>query len=124
MILIKDESFHDARWKLPGGGIEAADAGIVAAAIREAREETGMEFAPEEMTLRCDQRRANGTYYPYLCLAQVSEEKLDSHQKVADENGRPIRVADFERDEVPTMLDLLERHRQFIQNVEGNRLPE
>lgn len=119
MILVKDESFTDARWKLPGGGIEESDGGIVVAAIREAREETGMDLAPEEIMLCSNQRRTkDGTYYPYLCLAQVPEEKLDTHPKVADENGKPIRVADFPRAEVSMMVDLLERHRGFVKALE------
>lgn len=119
IVLVKDEAFVDARWKLPGGGIEPTDGGIVAAAIREAREETGMDLAPKEIMLCSNQRRAkDGTYYPYLCLAQVSEEKLDTHQKIADENGKPIRVADFRRAEVSMMVDLLERHRGFVKALE------
>ena len=118
IILVKDGR-PNALWKLPGGTIEEKDAGIIAAAIREADEETGIKLLPEEVMLCANQRRAkDGKYYPYLCLAQVSEEKLESRLKVADEDGKPIWTAIFDRTEVPAMLDLLNRHRGFINALE------
>ena len=35
-------------WVPPGGGVEAGDAGMVDAALRELREETGVAVRPEE----------------------------------------------------------------------------
>lgn len=119
-LLVKDPSFRDALWKLPGGGIEPDDADIIAAAIRESREETGIQLLPKEVELRSEQRRTNGAYYPYFCVARVSERKLNARFKIANENGRPIMTGIFERMEVPTMRDMLERHRFFIREIEGS----
>lgn len=121
ILLVMDESKHNPRWKLPGGGIEQKRDGgsIIAAAIRETSEEAGIELSPEEVVLCANQRRAkDGTYYPYLCLAQVTEERLETRYKLGDEDGKPIKTALFERGEVPMMLDLLERHRGFIKALE------
>lgn len=118
-VLIKDKSKQNALWKLPGGGIEISDKTVVAAAIREVEEEIGIKLLRDEVFLMTEQRRENGTYYPYFCIARVSEEKLNTRKKVGDEDGKPLMVADFERAEIPTMLDLLERHRPFIQEIEG-----
>ncbi len=118
MILIKDGR-PNALWKLPGGGIETSDEDVIAAAIREDAEETGIKLEREEVVLCAEQRRTEeGVYYPYFCLAQVSEEKLDTRFKSGDENGKPIKVTAFDRTEVPTMVDLLERHRFFIKALE------
>ncbi len=117
-VLIKDKSKQNALWKLPGGGIEESDRDIIAAAIREVLEETGIVLSREEITLVAEQKRENGMYYPYFCVACVSEKKLDTREKVGDEDGKRIMVSDFERTEVPTMLDLLERHRPFIREAE------
>ncbi len=118
MILVKDGR-RNALWKLPGGGIETGDKDVIAAAIRENAEETGIKLEREEVIPCAEQRRTEeGVYYPYFYLAQVSEEKLDTRLEIADENGQPIRVAAFNRGEVPTMVDLLERHRSFIRAVE------
>ena len=35
-------------WVPPGGGVEAGDAGMIDAAVRELREETGVVVGPEE----------------------------------------------------------------------------
>lgn len=118
IVLVKDLSRQDALYKLPGGTIEVSDESVEAAAAREVFEETGIFLDDAEVELIVEQRRDGRTYYPYFCIAQVSEEKFDSRKKVGDEDGKPIEVAAFDRAEVPTMLDLLERHRAFIQAIE------
>ncbi len=119
VILVKDPSKPNALWKLPGGGVEVSDGNVIAAAIREVFEETGIALTREEFRITFEQRRVNGVYYPHFCVARVSEEKLDTRKKIGDEDGKSLMVADFGRDEVPTMLDLLERHRPFIQEIEA-----
>jgi len=118
-VLVREERRRDAQWKLPGGRIEPADGGVIAAAIREVEEETGIRLLPEELTLLYSERRTNGVYFPYFCTASISEEKLDTRLPIADENGKPMRTGVFSRAEIPTMPDLLERHRPFIWEVEG-----
>ena len=132
-VLVIDESFTDAHWKLPCGGVEDWDGGsavaaitdaaeqtkarIIAAAIREAREETGgIELVPAEITLVEEQARVSGFYYPHFCVACVSEEKLDTHRDIGDEDGKKLTVADFYRGEMQQKI--LERHRTFVKRVE------
>lgn len=118
ILLVRDRSRPNALYKLPGGTIEASDGSIEAAAAREVFEETGIILAFSEVELIIEQQRDGRTYYPYFCIAQVSEEKFDSRERVGDEDGKPIEIAVFARPEVPTMLDLLERHRHFIKAIE------
>ena len=118
IVLVRDPSRPNALYKLPGGTVESFDESVEAAAAREVLEETGIILALAEVELILEQRHEGRTYYPYFCIVQVSEEKLDSHKKIGDEDGKRIEVAVFDRSEVPTMVDLLERHRPFIRAIE------
>ena len=117
MLLVK-ESRPQELWKLPGGKIEKSDRDIIAAAIREVLEETGIQLFSEEVKLWSKQRRVDGIYYPYFCVAWVSEEKLETRLNITKENGQQIKTGLFDREEVSMMMDLLDRHRSFIQEVE------
>lgn len=131
-VLVIDESFADAKWKLPCGGIEDWDGGsavaaiidetertkarVIAAAIREVLEETGgIKLDPAEVTLVEEQKRVNGVYYPYFCVAVVSEKKLEMHRDIGDEDGKRLTVAAFSRHGRP---GILERHRPFVRRIE------
>ncbi|MCX6787666.1 MAG: NUDIX domain-containing protein [Candidatus Kaiserbacteria bacterium] len=115
ILLIRDKWFETPYWKLPGGGIESIDADIIAAAIREIEEEVGMRLVRAEVAVcSTDWRDEQKIYHPHFCIARVTEEKLDMHLKIGDENGRPLMVATFEKNEVPTMGDLLDQHRPFV----------
>lgn len=114
MVLVKDKRFPCPRWKLPGGGIEPTDIDVISAAIRECQEETGLSLALNEVSLHSTQIRKNGSYRPHLCIAEVTEEKLDTRVKIGNEDGRDIMVGAFDRDEVPTMVDLLQVHRGLV----------
>ncbi|MFA6408236.1 MAG: NUDIX domain-containing protein [Candidatus Paceibacterota bacterium] len=120
VLLVKDESKHDPLWKLPGGSVESDDADIIAAAIRETKEETGIQLLPGELRLLLKARSESGVYYPNFFVAHVSEDKLDTRAKVAYESGdpsQPMKVGVFNREEVPMMPDLLERHRRALQQA-------
>ncbi len=114
MVLVKDKRFEDPYWKLPGGGIESTDANVIAAAIRECRQETGIHLLPTEVLFHFENWREDGAYRPHFCIARVTEAKLDTRLKFGDENGHTIMVAAFERFEVPEMPDLLAPHRFFV----------
>jgi 8-oxo-dGTP pyrophosphatase MutT (NUDIX family) len=117
---VKDESKHDPLWKLPGGSVESDDADIIAAAIRETKEETGIQLLPGELRLLLKARSESGVYYPNFFVAHVSEDKLDTRAKVAYESGdpsQPMKVGVFNREEVSMMPDLLERHRRVLQQA-------
>ncbi|MFA6279062.1 MAG: NUDIX domain-containing protein [Candidatus Paceibacterota bacterium] len=121
-LLVIDESKCNPLWKIPGGTIELTDEGVIAAATRESFEETGVQLLPEEVVLFSKEKRRDGIYYPHLCVASVSEEKLDTRARVtyeSGENDRPLKTGVLNRAEVPVMLDLLERHRHFVHEVEG-----
>lgn len=121
MLLVKDPSFEDAFWKLPGGSIETGDEDATTAAIREAEEETGIKILEAEMELISAEQKecALGKYHPFLFLARVSEEKLDTRLPIADENGEPMKTEVFKRMQVSTMRGLLEKHRDLVCEAEG-----
>ena len=118
MLLVKDETFPDAFWKLPGGSVERGDSDAVAAVIREAKEETGIQLLTEEIELVLEQEEIRGRYRPSLYLARVSEEKLDTRLPIADENGHPMKTEVFKRMQVSTMRGLLEKHRVLVCEAE------
>lgn len=120
-LLVKDKSKHNPLWKLPGGSIEESDASPMAAAIREAREETGVQLLPCELFLLSKARMEGVVYYPNFFVARVSEGKIDTRAKRTYESGdlsKPLRVGAFHKEEVSMMIDLLERHRQAIQQAD------
>lgn len=114
MVLVKDTWFPEPWWKLPGGSIEPADLSVESAAIRECEEETGIRLLPTEISIHSRSHRVNGVYYPNICIAKVTEEKLDTRLKFGNENGHRIMTAAFDRTEVPTMVDLLWQHRPLV----------
>lgn len=116
IVLVKDKSFPEPFWKLPGGSIESTDTGIISAAIRECREETGIQLTMGEVFLHSLwwERRGKTAYRPSFCIVRVSEEKLDTRLKVGDEDGHALMVAAFDKEEVPIMVDLLEQHRPLV----------
>lgn len=113
LILVKNKRHKAPLWKLPGGGVEPTDKNRKAAALRECQEETGICLLAEEILEYSWERHEDG-HCQYLFIAQVTEEKLDTRLRVGNEDGHPIMVAAFDRTEVPTMPELLEVHRVFI----------
>lgn len=118
IVLVMDENgnFSASRWKLPGGSIEREER-IVAAAIRECREETGIRLLSKEVSLHSWHWRGEGGYRPHLCIARVTEEKLDTRAEIGQETAGPLLVKAFQRHEVLEMPDLLDRHRILIKEV-------
>lgn len=139
-ILIREEWRVDPRYKFPGGHIERKkdteraldlqetlegivfkDALVIAAAMREAFEETGVWLCPEQVILHRHEDRNAWSYRPYLCLAQVSEEQLDMHDDVTYEEhdpARPARVFEFRMDALLLMRKrVLEEHHGFLHHV-------
>lgn len=119
-VLVK-ENRPDARWKLPGGSIEGFDQDVTAAAIREVEEETKIRLSREEVLICSEEQRSGDSYRPHFCIAHVSEARLDTRATVGDEDGRPIEVAAFRRDQILGLADLLEPHWLFIREVETTR---
>ena len=120
-VFVFDENKHDPLHKLPCGHIEPGDAGIIAAAKREVLEETGIMLLDSEIALIKTQRRDGGIYYPYFCLAHISEKELSARKKIGDEDGSPIKTRIFNRAELPMRLNMefVPKHIQFIREIEG-----
>lgn len=114
LVLVKDKRFAEPLWKLPGGGIESMDANAIAAAIRECRQETGIQLLPSDIHFYFQERREDGAYRPHFCIARVTEGKLNTRLKTGDENGHDIMVAAFGRDEILGSPDVLDHHQPFL----------
>ena len=129
-VLVKDTAKTNPRFKLPGGSIEPSDAGkvendefgVIAGAIREVKEETGIELSSTEVKWWYgDSGRGTREYYlPHFCVAEVSEEKLDTHTKTGDEDGIEIVVKTFDRAEIAELDEdvVLWKHLRLIRDAE------
>jgi 8-oxo-dGTP pyrophosphatase MutT (NUDIX family) len=118
-VLVKDTTKQNPRFKLPGGSIEDGE-DVIAGAIREVKEETGIELSPTEVQWWYPEERKNGSYLPHFCVAKVTEEKLDTHVKNGDEDGVPIKVQIFDRTEVSLLSEktVLYKHLPLILEAE------
>ncbi|MBI2409663.1 NUDIX hydrolase [Candidatus Kaiserbacteria bacterium] len=110
ILLVKEAHRSGAMWKLPGGSVSQGES-IIEAARREVLEEAGLELSG--LTLHSVEQRG-AAYRPFLCIACVSEEKLNEHALVGDEDGQPTIVATFGHEAVRLMKDVLEPHRVLI----------
>lgn len=117
-LFVYDESKRNPLCKLPGGSVEANES-VLDAAVREVFEETGIQLLKCEVTLMKEHRRENGFYYPHFCHAIISEGKMKARQKIGDEDGSPIKTKIFNRSEIRMKMDIIERHIQFIREMEG-----
>ena len=117
-VFVYDESKRNPLCKLPGGGIEEGES-VLDAAIREVLEETGIQLLKCEVAVMKEQRKENGTYFPYFCVACVSESKIKSREKTGDEDGKPIKTKIFNRSEMRMKMDIVEKHIPFIRETEG-----
>lgn len=117
IVLIIDRKFTEPYWKLPGGRVELTDMNVGIAAIRECREETGIQFFLGEISLHSKHQRQGGLYRPYLCVARVTESRLDTRLEISDEGNGSIIIKAFERKNVLKIDNLLKPHRILIEEV-------
>lgn len=143
IILVKEDWRKDPRHKLPGGGIERkkdaaralsiqkmlkalgrpisyVEALVMAAALREVFEETGVWLCPEQLVLHRRHDRTRTAYRPYVCLARISEEQFDMHDEVTYEDHdptKPTRVFEFRLADTLKMQQLLPEHYGLIRYV-------
>ena len=117
IVLVIDIKFCEPYWKLPGGRIEPEDMHIVAAAIRECREETGIHLFLGEISLHSKHQRQDEIYRPYLCIAKVTKSRLDTRLEISKENNGSILIKAFERSDVLKIASLLNSHRILIEEV-------
>ncbi len=82
---------------MPSGHIDAKE-GIIAAALREGREETGCELTLEALTGIYDYVKDYETIYRFCFAASLKEVPAELHS--ADPDGEILRAAWYTRDEI------------------------
>ena len=123
--LVIKRSRKDPLLKMPGGGVEKEDivpgdakSSIINTSIRETKEETGIVLLPEEIDwVYWDSRDNQHRYSPHFCVAQVSEEKLDTCVPYGGEDGFPIETYLFKHEDVKKQ-SMLPNHLSFILEME------
>jgi len=122
VVLVRNKNSPHPRkeyWKLPGGSIDATDEDVISAAIREVREETGILLERVELELVTEQYTGeDGKFHPYLYIARISREKMNSRHEIGDENGYEMEVGIFHGRVIATMKDLLPKHRNYVCEIE------
>lgn len=119
IILIIEDGKPEPLWKIPGGSLRRGE-GVIAGAIRECEEETGIRLLPEEIHILSKERLEGRVYHPFYCAAFVSEEKLDTRKLRTYEGGDrrfAIRTGLFPREEPLRMPDLLQQHLPAIEQA-------
>lgn len=115
VLLIKNPDRPDPKYALPGGSIENGET-LRQAAVREIKDETGVLLQESEVQLvheECPGR----PYYPYLCKAEISQERFDRFDRYGDENGATLLVEPFKLTEASKLPDLLWTYQPFIREL-------
>lgn len=95
ILLVSQEHPERTVWMVPGGGIEA-DEGSIEAAVREVREETGLDIEIDRMLWFVEETGARGQRFVNFFLAKPTDAlpKLGSDPEF-DENGQVMRELRF-----------------------------
>jgi 8-oxo-dGTP diphosphatase len=126
-VLLVHHSYGRLNWELPGGGSELGES-AVETAIREVREETGLEVAAERMTGIYYDPRDDMHHFVFACrLADPAAVPEPDHGEItelgyfsAEALPRPIsdftirRIADALAAETP-LLPVVVGPRQFLE---------
>ncbi len=79
--------YMDGHYSVPAGHLDGGET-LTQAAVREAREETGLELSPEDISFACVLHRCE------------DEERVDFFVRVAKWNGEPVNVEPHKCDDL------------------------
>lgn len=122
VALVRQKFRCNPLWKFPCGSIEGTDAGVgetkvIIAAIREAEEETGIPLDPKEIRVCFVEKSDRDGYWPYFCVAEISEAKMDTHADETSDDGEELEVKTFMHGQLWTMRDIPRKHRVFLEKL-------
>lgn len=116
IVLVREMNRPDAYWKFPGGSIEDGET-VIGTAIREGGEETHVELRINQVRHVAKDKKDGGRYTPNFCVADVTEEQIDTFSPKTEENGEPMQAKLFGLDDLIHIPDFLPPHRKFFPHV-------
>jgi len=112
-VLVFDQGKRNPMWKLPGGK-RSGDESPQETAIRELREETGVQVTPNNLYLHkeIDKSIHSSPHTMFVFVGTV--ENFDGLLRIGDEGEY---VALFDLDKIPTMQDFFPPHFLHIKDL-------
>ena len=98
MLLVR-HSYGELNWEIPGGAGELGESASDAA-VREVREETGLDVFPERMTGVYYEREARCHHFVFICRPTVGGDAVPSSPEITDvrwceRDALPRPISDF-----------------------------
>ena len=106
-------------WKLPGGRIKDGET-PEQAAVRETKEESGIDLTGQKLVLasKTQQAGSSGSYLQYLFLVAVPDYLLNGHcdkiVALVDNEGVTYESTCIPLDQVEAMIDFLPKHLNML----------
>lgn len=115
IIFIKKLKFGpNAFWSLPGGRREPGEVTALQTAYRETAEEVCLRLGKRHKRRVWEEFRKNGRSIEDLVLFYLSDEFILSTPTEGDENGDPLAVKIFRRDEISDIDNFNANHRDML----------
>ncbi len=115
IIFIKKLKFGPgAFWSLPGGRREPGEKDALQTAYRETAEEVCLRLGKRHALCVWEEARKNWRNVEDLVLFFLSDEFILSTPPEGDENGDPLEVRVFRRDEIPSIAPFNANHRDML----------